>query len=125
MIQITGKVSHGDHYGRALGFPTANLDRREYSRKNLKIRFGVWVGRAEIVSSDKYQVTNYAAAIVIGPIDKTGKPKIEAHILNFKGNLYGKKLSLTLIKYLRPFKKFANERELKLQIAKDIKKSKI
>ena len=63
----------------------------------------------------------YKAAIVIGPIDQTGLPKIEAHLQNFKGNLYGKYLSIYLSIYLRPFKKFKNEEELKRQIKKDIK----
>ncbi len=46
---ISGKVIYGDRYGKRLGFPTANLDRREYSRRKLKIRFGVYTGWAEIL----------------------------------------------------------------------------
>ena len=114
-INISGKIIHGEHYGRILGFPTANIDRRDYARRKLKIKLGIWSGWVNIANK------LYRAAIVIGPIDKTGKPKIEAHLINFKGNLYGKKISLVLIKYLRPFKKFANEQQLKQQIANDIK----
>lgn len=124
MIEITGKVIHGDHYGRQIGYPTANIDRRDFIRQKLKVRLGVWAGRAELkVKSKKLKV--WRAAIVIGPIDKTSKPKIEAHLVGFKGNLYGIKLSLTLIKYLRPFKKFNSEELLKKQIKKDINKVKI
>ena len=46
MIHITGKVIHGQKYGKVLGFPTANLDRREYSRKKMKIKLGVYAGWA-------------------------------------------------------------------------------
>jgi len=133
MIEIIGKVIHGDHYGSKIGYPTVNLDRRQYNRKNLNVKFGVWAGEAKLkvksgsnfakATSDK-KLKVYRGAIVIGPIDKTGKPKIEAHLLSFKGNLYGKKITLALIKYLRPFKKFKNEQELKLQIKKDINKIK-
>jgi riboflavin kinase/FMN adenylyltransferase len=109
---ITGKVIKGDQYGRKLGFPTANLDRREYNRKGMKIKFGVYAGTSS---------TGHKAAIVIGPMDKKGLPKLEAHLLGFEGNLYGKKMSLTLIKYIRPFKKYKTEGELKKAIAADIK----
>jgi len=118
MLSISGKVILGQKYGRVLGFPTANLDRREYLRKKLNIRFGVWAGKA-IIGDKKYK-----AAIVIGPLDKSGLPKLEAHLLNFKGNLYGKKITISLHKYLRPFKKFKNINQLKKQIGLDVKKVK-
>src|SRR5580698_4080518 len=108
MLIISGKVIKGDQYGRRLGFPTANLDRRQYNRDKLKIKFGVYAGTSS---------TGHKAAIVIGPLDKKGLPKLEAHLIGFKGNLYGKKLSITLIKYIRPFKKYNNEDELKKAIA--------
>lgn len=116
-IEFKGKVIHGEHYGRVLGFPTANIDRREYVRKGIGPRLGVWAGKVEV---GKKQI--YSAAIVIGPIDKKGLPKIEAHLINFSGNLYGKTLALNLEKYLRPFKKFKSEKQLKAQIAQDIKR---
>jgi FAD synthase len=119
MILISGKVIHGDKYGRKLGFPTANLDRRSFSRQKLKIRLGVYAGRADLLSGKKYR-----AAIVIGPVDKKVLPKLEAHLIGFNGNLYGKQLKLGLVKYLRPFKKFVSQEDLKKQIRKDIEKVK-
>jgi riboflavin kinase/FMN adenylyltransferase len=117
MIEISGKVINGEKYGRKLGFPTANLDRRQFVRNKLKVRLGVYAGYVEInVGIGK----KYKGAIIIGPLDKTGLPKLEAHLLNFKGNLYGKKLIISLGKFIRPFKKFKNEAELKKQIKKDI-----
>src|SRR4051812_4166462 len=110
-MNIHGKVIHGDHFGRKLGFPTANLDRRDYNRRKLNVKFGVWAGVAELSSGRQYN-----AGIVIGPVDRIGFPKIEAHLLNFKGNLYGKKIIVTLQKYIRPFRKFKNIEELKRQI---------
>jgi riboflavin kinase / FMN adenylyltransferase len=118
-ITISGRVVHGDGYGKKLGFPTVNLDRRSYASRALNIKLGVYSGTAAYkLKTKNYKL--YKAAIVIGPIDKTGLPKIEAHLLNFKGNLYGQKIILSLGKYIRPFKKFKSEPELKKQISKDI-----
>lgn len=118
MIEIRGKVIHGDHFGKKLGFPTANLDRRDYIKRRLKIKFGVYAGWVEVA------LKNYKAGIVIGPTDNNHLPKIEACLIGFKGNLYGKKIIISLQKYLRPFKKFKNEEELKKQIRTDIEKVK-
>ena len=115
-INIKGKVIHGDHFGKVLGFPTANLDRREYLRKKLKIKFGVWAGTASTPSA------TYKAALVIGPLDNRRLPKIEAHLIGFKGKLYGKRIGIALKKYIRPFRKYKSIRDLKLAIAKDIVK---
>jgi len=119
MIQISGKVIHGDNYGKTLGFPTANLDRKQYVREKLKIKFGIWSGWATIMDS---QTLQYRAAIVVGPYDKYKLPKIEAHLLDFRGSLYGKKIRIILYKYIRTFKKFKDEDSLKRQIQKDIMK---
>lgn len=116
MIEITGKVIHGDSYGRVLGFPTANLDRRQYLKRNMKVKFGVWAGWALIPSG------RYKAGITIGPLDKRGLPKLEAHLIGFSGNLYGKLITIVLTKYLRPWKNFKSEQSLKQQLARDIEK---
>lgn len=119
MIEISGKVISGDKFGRTLGFPTVNLDRRQYVRQKMKIKLGVWAGTARILNS-KLKVLNYPAGIVIGPIDNKGLPKIEAHLIGFKGNIYGKKVTITLKKFIRTFRKFNSVKALKQQIAKDI-----
>lgn len=117
--QISGKIIKGDGYGRILGFPTANLDRRQYAREKLNLKPSVWAGRAELkVESGEFKV--YKAGIVITPKDKTGRPKLEAHLIDFKGNLYGKRITIYLDKYLRNWKKIKNLNELKKQIKKDL-----
>ena len=133
--QLSGKVIQGDSFGKKLGFPTANLDRRDFVRRKLKIKFGVYAGQAEFKIKNSRQQSPaaqakggqvklkiYPAGIVIGPFDKKGLPKIEAHLIGFKGNLYGKKITIFLQKYLRPYKKFKNMEELKKQIKKDIQR---
>ncbi|OGI73432.1 hypothetical protein A3D42_00730 [Candidatus Nomurabacteria bacterium RIFCSPHIGHO2_02_FULL_41_18] len=104
-MQIKGTVIKGDGYGRRLGFPTVNLDikAREFPKK------GVYAGRAILDGKE------YRAGIVIGP-----HAKIEAHLLGYSGDAYGKEVFLTLENFLREYKKFDTEEELIIQIKKDI-----
>lgn len=122
-IIISGKVVMGDGYGKKIGFPTANLDRKQFVGLKKKPKLGVWAGSARITNYE-LRITSYNAGIVVGPVDKKGLPKVEAHLIGYKGNLYGKKIELKLIKYLRPFKKYKGEEDLKRQIAVDINKIK-
>ncbi|SRR5258708_4458661 len=118
MKNISGRVIRGAAYGRTIGFPTANLDRRQYLRDNLKFSHGVYGGIAHF--SGKL----HKAGIVIGPLDAKGLPKIEAHLIGYGPSLpslYGKKLTLEIKKFLRKFRKFSSESELKRAIQKDIK----
>ncbi len=113
---VSGKVVKGRGYGKKIGFPTINLDRREYKRLNLNIPEGIYAGVAKIKESGQI----VKAGIVIGIKDKRGLPKIEAHLLGFTGVLYGKRIELSLRKYLRAFMSFRSERTLKAQIAVDM-----
>ena len=131
-ITISGKVVKGQAYGQKLGFPTANIDRRQYVKDRLKLKLGIYAGVVQAIGlpsklaghGPALQRRKFQAAIVIGPVDKSGLPKLEAHLIGFKGNLYGKKLTIILKKYIRPFKKFKIEAELKKQIERDIQKIK-
>lgn len=113
---IKGKVIRGDDCGKKLGYPTVNLDRRDFLKMKRRLPFGVYAGLATL-SSRKYR-----AGIVIGPLDKSRLPKIEAHLLGFKKNVYGRQVTLEIRKFIRKFKKFKSEKELILQIKKDLKK---
>lgn len=67
-----------------------------------------------------FQGKRYRAGIVVGPLDARGLPKLEAHILDFTGNLYGQTLVFILSQYVRPFKRYKSEIELIQAIQKDI-----
>lgn len=115
-VKIKGKVVKGDEYGRKIGFPTVNLSRNGFVRIKNKPALGIYSGKAFV--GDK----KYRAGIVIGPLDKKGLPKIEAHLLSWKGNVYGKMITLEVEKFIRKYKNFSSEKELIAQIKKDLKK---
>jgi riboflavin kinase / FMN adenylyltransferase len=105
-IKISGIVVKGDGYGRKLGYPTANLD-----KKTKDMNAGVYSGTASF--DDKF----FRVGILINPDGKT-----EAHLLNFDGDLYGKILTLEFGKFIREYKKFDSEADLIAQIGKDLEK---
>ncbi len=105
MHTISGKVVKGDGYGKKLGFPTMNLD---FQKRELPPD-GVYSGNAILDN------TKYRAGIVIGP-----NGKIEAHLIGWEGDAYGKEVVLEIKNFLREYKKFDTEEELINQIKKDI-----
>ena len=111
-----GVVEHGDGYGRQLGFPTINIDRAEYLKKNHPLAHGVYAGSVTILSKNK----THPAAIVIGPVDDTGNPKLEAHLIDFEGDLYGELVKFRINMHLRPLITYHSEMALRLAIQEDI-----
>ena len=114
---IFGAVEHG--YGQAggeLACPTANLT----VECGILPPCGVYAAVAEV------EKRRYRCAVNIGksPTFKRhdGTPvRVEAHLLDFSGSLYGESLELTLLKYLREERTFGSVEELKRQIGSDIK----
>ena len=111
---IEGVVQRGDKRGRTIGFPTCNINLKNYVIPKL----GVY--SAEILINNKVKK---AGIVNIGYRPTFGKKKLilEAHIFNFNKNLYDKRIIIILIKFIRGEKKFNNIIELKKQIKKDIK----
>lgn len=106
-IKITGKVIRGDGYGKKIGFPTVNLELKK-KEKDFPAD-GVYAGTGILEGKV------YKAGIVIGP-----NGKIEAHLIGYDSDAYGKEVTLEINKFLREFKKFDIEKELINQIKKDI-----
>lgn len=109
---IDGIVIHGKKLGNKMGFPTANIDP---DVKYVIPKYGVY--DSDIIVDG----ITYKAATNIGknPTIENEGLRVEAHILDFKDNIYGKKVALKLIKFLRPEIKFDNVDELFKQIEKD------
>jgi riboflavin kinase/FMN adenylyltransferase len=111
---ICGRVVEGDRIGHTLGFPTANLD-----TANLILPpNGVYSARAKL--NGKF----YRAALNIGlrPTVAAAKPqlRVEAHLLDFSGQLYGEELELEIGVKLRDEKRFNSPAELREQIQRDV-----
>ena len=115
-MKLTGKVIKGEGYGQKLGYPTVNIDRKEYLAKNLIIVYGVYGGFVTVDDTGQ----KYLAGIVVGPKDSKGLPKLEAHLIDFVGDLYGKMVTFHILEYIRPFISYGSEGELKNSIEKDI-----
>jgi riboflavin kinase / FMN adenylyltransferase len=113
---IEARVEHGDKRGRELGFPTANMRLDGY----MKPAFGIYAVRAILLDADKPS-TRYDGVANIGvrPMFETPTPLVEAHLFDFRGDLYGRHLAVELVSYLRPEAKFTSLEVLKAQIAAD------
>jgi riboflavin kinase / FMN adenylyltransferase len=111
---IEGEVLQGDKRGRLLGFPTANLDLDDY----LRPAFGVYAVRAVPIGGDGARWSG-VANLGIRPTIGGTKTQLEAHLFDFSGDLYGKKLAVELLSFIRPERKFENLDALKAQIAQD------
>lgn len=109
---FTGKVVHGQHLGRTLGVPTANL---QLPDELVKPAFGVYACRAWVDGNFYVAVTNIGTRPTV---DGNGVT-VEPWILDFEGDLYGKEITLEFHKFLRPEKKFDSLEELKAQIQLD------
>jgi len=111
---ISGRVVQGDRLGQQLGFPTANLDVTELALPPN----GVYAGFANVKGKA------YRIALNIGfrpTITSDARQlRVEAHLLNFRGELYGEELEVEIGRKLREEKKFASMAELREQIARDI-----
>jgi len=116
---LEGTVMPGDGRGRKLGFPTANV---AVPGPILLPRNGVYAARCRVEEQSFLGVVNIGCR----PTFKQEQaPLVEAHLLDFRDNLYGKKLEIHLFKYLRSERKFGSAEELKKQIAQDIEDARL
>jgi riboflavin kinase/FMN adenylyltransferase len=111
--RIRGLVTHGAARGSGLGFPTANLDGID---TQIPLD-GVYAGRAFVEG-----MGTFAAAVHIGPNVTFGEQirKVEAHLLDFSGDIYDRVVEVDFLKMLRPSRKFAGLDDLLTQIQADV-----
>ena len=110
---IRGEVVAGDGRGRVLGFPTANVFSDPLA---LVPGPGVYAGYVRVGSELYGACTNVGVA----PTFERRESRVEAHLLGYKGDLYGKTVDVTFVERLRPEKRFCGVDELKEQIAHDV-----
>lgn len=110
--RYTATVTAGYAVGRNLGFSTANLP----IKTNISmLKNGVYAGYC-LVDSKRYKaIINIGSRMTFNDFEE----KIEAHLLDFNGDLYDKKITLFFEKFLRNQRRFASPEELSLQLKKD------
>jgi riboflavin kinase/FMN adenylyltransferase len=110
--ELEGIVVSGDARGGTLGFPTANL---RVDANVVVPAFGIYAGFAE--------GTRAAVSVGTNPHYGGNERRIEAFLLDFDGDLYGRRLVVELWRRLRDEQAFASEAELVEQIARDVEES--
>ena len=115
---ITAHVSQNKKLGRKIGFNTANL---VLNNQTIKPKYGVYKTQTTIHALNKTfkSITNYG---VRPTIDDTKKEIFETHILDFNQDIYGHKITVEFLDFIRPEKKFNDIDDLKTQITQDIAK---
>lgn len=114
--EIEGRVEHGDERGRQLGFPTANIGLGDY----LRPAFGVYAVEAGIDLGAATEWYPGVANLGRRPTVAGQVERLEVHLFDFEGDLYGRHLRVRLIDFLRPEKKFDGLDALRAQIAQDL-----
>lgn len=110
---LRGPVLHGDERGRTIGFPTLNIG---VSADQALPPNGVYVTRAEIAGSVYHGATNIGTQ----PTFEGTRRRVETHLLDFDGDLYGAVVRVELLQMLRPERKFEGVDALVAQIERDV-----
>ncbi len=111
---VMGPVVHGDHRGRALGFPTANLDLPGL----LLPPAGVWACRVSIDGRVHDALTNIGVRPTFASAGAPA-PVVETHVVDFAGDLYDRELEVEFRFLLREERKFSGAEALVAQIRRD------
>ncbi|MFN7185802.1 MAG: riboflavin biosynthesis protein RibF [Alphaproteobacteria bacterium] len=109
---LSARVQHGDKRGRTLGFPTANL---HFPSDLLLPRYGVYTVLAAVAG----EVYRGVASLGIRPMYRVAAPLMEVHLLGAAPDLYGQRMRVAPMAYLRPEMKFSSPEALMVQMAKD------
>lgn len=109
---LLGQVVSGRKLGRTIGVPTANLQMPE---DLVKLPHGVYACKAFAEGKEYFAVTNIGSRPTVGGHHVT----VEAWLLDFDGDLYGKTIVLEVHKFLRPEKRFDSLAELREEIQKN------
>lgn len=110
---VRGTVVHGVKRGRALGYPTINL---AVPPQRLLPRDGIYAMRVRVRDEE----VSAAASLGVRPTFDSGDRRLEAFLLDWKGDVYGDTIVAAFVKRLRDELRFASAEELTEQIARDV-----
>ena len=112
---IDGKVIPGERRGARLSFPTANLK----PENELIPGDGVYITLVSYKGEKLYSLTNIGPPATFGVKER----RVEVHLLDFNGELYGERIRVHFLKRLRPVRRFDDEEQLKRQIEDDVSRA--
>ena len=116
-IRVVGVVEHGDHRGRTIGFPTANL----YTEDEAALPAdGVYAGFVRECSPAEHVLGASAISIGTNPTFGAHRRRLEAHILDFDADIYGRSIEVELLFWMRGMVTFAGVDELVARIHADV-----
>jgi riboflavin kinase/FMN adenylyltransferase len=118
-VELQGPVVRGAGRGRGLGVPTANV----VPDGELVPRLGIYAARALVLDEAGRVASTHKAALSIGSnptFVQAGAVSVEAHLLDFDGDLYGRRVRLEVLHRLRDERRFESVEALLAQIAADI-----
>jgi riboflavin kinase/FMN adenylyltransferase len=118
-VEVTGPVVRGAGRGRGLGVPTANVA----SEAELLPRLGIYAARALVLDAKGRVASSHRAALSVGSnptFTGAGVVTVEAHLLDFDGDLYDRRLRLEVLHRLRDERRFDSTGALVAQIAADV-----
>ena len=116
-VEVEGTVVAGDKRGGTLGFPTANL---AVPANMVVPEFGIYAGAAVDRNDPASEQHRAAVSIGVNPHYGGSERRIEAFLLDFEGDLYGRRLRVELWRRLREERVFEDEQALVEQIARDV-----
>ena len=111
---IEGTVEKGRMMGKKIGFPTCNIDIKNY----VLAKTGVYAVKVNVKKNRK--IYGGIANLGYRPTFNQKKLLLEVNLFNFSGNLYNKKLSVEFLKFIRGEKKFNGIDDLRNQIKRDL-----
>ena len=111
---IEGTVEKGRMMGKKIGFPTCNIDIKNY----ILAKTGVYAVKVNVKKNRK--IYGGIANLGYRPTFNQKKLLLEVNLFNFSGNLYNKKLSVEFLKFIRGEKKFNGIEDLRNQIKRDL-----
>lgn len=111
---VTGTVVHGKELGRRLGFPTANLaPDGPVEGANGVYAAAIWIEGEPL---PRRCMVNQG----VHPTAPEGRPTIEAHLLDYTGDLYGRRARIEYLRFLRPERRFDGLDALQAQLGRDL-----
>ena len=113
---LTGIVEHGNGIGAQIGFPTANI---HIQSDKLLPMSGVYVAKSIVDNQTWATVVNIGSNPTVGNNHVT----VEAHLIDYQGDLYGKMLVIVFEDFIREERKFGSLSELQEQISEDVQQS--